>query len=59
MKVVLNNKKAAGLLNRAPIGFWDFAEEDPTIKKQSHDDDICHDVKYDHTQRRVVLTSSI
>ena len=50
MKVVLKDKKPTGMLNQAPIGFWDYTEEPSVI--QSHDDDICHDVKYDHTKKK-------
>jgi hypothetical protein len=52
MKIVMNKKMGLRIFNRAPINFWESVtvEEDSTTKT-SHEDTICHEVKYDPTNK--------
>jgi hypothetical protein len=52
MKATLNKKMSTRIFNRAPINFWDppKREEDSTTKT-SYEDHICHEVKYDPSDK--------
>jgi hypothetical protein len=52
MKLEMNKKMSLRIFNRAPINFWEPAklEEDATTKT-SYKDSICHEVKYDPTDK--------
>jgi hypothetical protein len=54
MKVVLNKKLSSRVFNRAPINFWEHPEEveKDSMTKQLYEDDICHEVKYDSTNKK-------
>jgi hypothetical protein len=53
MKVGLNKKLIWRVFNRAPINFWepDDVKEDSTTKT-SFDHEICHEVKYNPTNKK-------
>jgi hypothetical protein len=61
MKLVINKKTSSRIFNRAPINFWEpeKVEEDSTTKNNSYQDSICHEVKYDPTNKKVTHTKSI
>ena len=48
----MNQKMSSRIINRAPINFWEHekVEEDSTTKT-SYKDSICHEVKYDPTNK--------
>jgi hypothetical protein len=52
MKIAMNKKMGLRIFNRAPINFWESVtvEEDSTTKT-SYEDTICHEVKYDPTNK--------
>jgi hypothetical protein len=52
MKVTLNKKTSTKIFNRAPINFWEppKVEKDSTTKT-SCKDHICHEVKYDPSDK--------
>jgi hypothetical protein len=52
MKVTLNKKMSSRIFNRAPINFWEppKVEEDSTTKTP-YGDHICHEVKYDPSDK--------
>ena len=50
MKIATNKNMSSRLFNRAPINFWEpVAVEQPSTTK--NDDSICHEVKYDPTDK--------
>jgi hypothetical protein len=50
MKIATNKNVSSRLFNRAPINFWEpvVVEQSSTTKS---DDSICHEVKYDPTDK--------
>ncbi len=56
MKVTLNKKTSTKIFNRAPINFWEppKVEKDSTTKT-SCKDHICHEVKYDPSDKEKTL----
>jgi hypothetical protein len=53
IKVAFNKKLSSRVFKRAPINFWEPDEvEEDSMTKSSHEDDICHEVKYDPTNKK-------
>jgi hypothetical protein len=54
MKLAITKKTSPRIFNRAPINFWepDKVEEDSTTKNNFYQDSICHEVKYDPTNKK-------
>jgi hypothetical protein len=54
MKVAITKKTSSSIFNRAPINFSEpeIVEEDSTTKNNFYKDCICHEVKYDPTDKR-------
>jgi hypothetical protein len=54
MKLAINKKTSSRIFNRAPINFWEpeKVEEDSTTKNNFYQDSICHEVKYDPTDKK-------
>ena len=50
MKIAMNKNMGSRIFNRAPINFWESVavEEDSMTKNE---DSICHEVKYDPTDK--------
>jgi hypothetical protein len=61
MKLAITKKMISRIFNRAPINFWEpeKVEEDSTTKNNFYQDSICHEVKYDPTDKRATHTKSI
>jgi hypothetical protein len=61
MKLAITKKTSLRIFNRAPINFWEpeKVEEDSMTKNNFYQDSICHEVKYDPTDKRVTHTKSI
>jgi hypothetical protein len=54
MKLAINKKTSLRIFNRAPINFWEpekKVEEDSTTTKTSYKDSICHEVKYNPSNK--------
>jgi hypothetical protein len=54
MKLAITKKTSSRIFNRAPINFWEpeKVEEDSTTKNNFYQDSICHEVKYDRTDKK-------
>jgi hypothetical protein len=54
MKLAITKKTSSRIFNRAPINFWEpeKVEEDSTTKNNFYQDSICHEVKYDPTNKK-------
>jgi hypothetical protein len=52
MKLAINKKMSSRIFNKAPINFWEpeKVEEDSTTKT-SYEDSICHEVKYNPSDK--------
>ena len=52
MKIAMNKNMGFRIFNRAPINFWkSVAVEEDSMTKTSDKDSICHEVKYDPTDK--------
>ncbi len=54
MKLAITKKTSSRIFNRAPISFWEpeKVEEDSTTKNNFYQDSICHEVKYNPTDKK-------
>jgi hypothetical protein len=54
MKLAITKKTSSRIFNRAPINFWEpeKVEEDSTIKNNFYQDSICHEVRYNPTDKK-------
>jgi hypothetical protein len=54
MKLAITKKMSWRIFNRAPINFWEpeKVKENSTTKKNFYQDSICHEVKYDPTNKK-------
>jgi hypothetical protein len=52
MKIAMNKKMGLRIFNRAPINFWESVTvEEDSMTKTSYEDTICHEVKYNPTDK--------
>jgi hypothetical protein len=54
MKLAITKKMSSRIFNRAPINFWEpeKVEEDSTTKNNFYQDSVCHEVRYDPTDKK-------
>jgi hypothetical protein len=61
MKLAITKKTSSRIFNRAPINFWEPEKwkKIPRKKKNFNQDSICHEVKYDPTNKKSDTYKSI
>jgi hypothetical protein len=53
MRLAINKKTSSRIFNRTPINFWEPEKkvEDDSTTKTSYEDSICHEVRYNPSNK--------